>query len=160
MIQPGEVLPDSSFFIVGADGPEKLEGHQLFTGKTVVVVGLPGAFTPTCDQKHLPGFISKHEELRAKGVDQIAVVSVNDHWVMQTWQQRIDPAGSILFLGDGNAEFAAATGLGEDMSEVGYGTRLRRFALVVRDGKVVHLAVEDHRGQVDGSSVEAVLATL
>ena len=160
MIQLGEQLPDFDFFHVGDDGPEKIAGGPFFAGKKTILIGLPGAFTPTCSEKQVPSFIVRSDSLAEKGIDQIAVVSVNDHWVMQAWQKHLDPAKSLVFLGDGNAEFARMIGLDEEMLETGYGTRMRRFVMLVDDGILRNLAVEEHRGQHQQTDADAVMEWL
>lgn len=134
-IKVGDKLPNAALFRVGSDGIESFEADEFFAGRKVVVFGLPGAFTPTCTAQHLPGYIKRADEFTAKGVA-IACLSVNDAWVMKAWAKDQDAAGKVEMLADGNAEFTRAIGLDADMSARGYGTRCRRFAMIVDDGVV------------------------
>jgi len=142
-IKVGDKLPDAKLFRVGADGIESFEAKEFFEGRKVVVFGLPGAFTPTCSAQHLPGYIKRADEFTAKGVDAIGCMSVNDAWVMKAWAKDQGAAGKVEMLADGNAELTRAIGLEADMAGRGYGTRCRRFAMVVDDGVVRHIAVEE-----------------
>ena len=149
----GDRLPDVKFNHVGPDGPAQLSTDDIFKGKKVVVFGVPGAFTPTCHANHLPGFLENYEVIKAKGIDDIAVVAVNDMWVMKAWAESTGAKDKILFLSDGNADFAKATGLDADFSAVGFGIRLKRFSMIVEDGMVKTLNVETERGvNVSGAS--------
>jgi peroxiredoxin len=159
-IKVGDRLPQSTFRIMTADGPAAKTTEDLFHGRTVVLFGVPGAFTPTCHRNHLPGFLTKAGELKAKGVDAIAVVAVNDVFVMNAWAKDTGGAGVIEFLSDGNAEFAKAIGLTLDGSGFGLGTRVQRFSMVVRDGEVAILNVEDAPGKADISGAEKLLADM
>jgi peroxiredoxin len=132
---------------------------ELCAGKKVVLFAVPGAFTPTCSMQHLPGFVEKAGELKAKGVDTIACMSVNDAFVMDAWGKDRDTGDKIVMLADGNAEFATALGLTMDGSGIGFGTRAQRFALVIDDGVVTHAAIEEPM-KFEVSSAEKVLAAL
>ncbi|MEQ8166919.1 MAG: peroxiredoxin [Alphaproteobacteria bacterium] len=158
-IKVGDRVPSASFKMLGEDGMKEITTDELFKGKKVVLFALPGAFTPTCSAKHLPGFVAKAGDLKGKGVDAIACLSVNDAFVMKAWgdQQNVDD--KVLMLADGNAEFTRALGLELDASGFGMGTRAQRFAMVVDDGVVSHLAVEEG-GDFKVSSAEAVLDAL
>ncbi len=158
-IKVGDRVPSASFKMLGEDGMKEITTDELFKGKKVVLFALPGAFTPTCSAKHLPGFVAKAGDLKGKGVDAIACLSVNDAFVMKAWgdQQNVDD--KVLMLADGNAEFTRSLGLELDASGFGMGTRAQRFAMVVDDGVVSHLAVEEG-GDFKVSSAEAVLDAL
>jgi peroxiredoxin len=158
-IAVGDQIPDVKLSTMTADGPRPISSREaLGTGK-VVLFGVPGAFTPTCSDYHLPGFVLRAEDLQAKGVDTIACISVNDAFVMGAWGAAQNVGDSVLLLADGNADFAKATGLEMDGSGFGMGTRSKRFAAILQDGVVTHLAVEPGGG-LDVSSADAVLAVL
>lgn len=142
-IKAGERVPDATLFRIGDDGIETFQAKDYFAGKKVVVFGLPGAFTPTCTAQHMPGYVKRADEFFANGVDAIACLSVNDAWVMKAWAKDQGAIGKIDMLADGNGELTRAIGLDADMSARGYGTRCRRFAMVVNDGVVQTVAVED-----------------
>jgi peroxiredoxin len=139
-IQIGDTLPDATFSTMTESGPEPV-GKDFFAGKTVALFALPGAFTPTCSAKHLPGFLAKADELKAKGVDAIVCTSVNDVFVMGAWSKANDADG-ITMLADGNATFAQAVGLTMDGSKFGMGTRSQRYSMLIEDGVVKQLNVE------------------
>ena len=139
-IQIGDTLPDVPFTTMTESGPEPV-GQDFFAGKTVALFAVPGAFTPTCSAKHLPGFIEKAGELKAKGVDAIACTSVNDVFVMGAWGQSAGAEG-ITMLADGNGAFAQAVGLTMDGSKFGMGQRSQRYAMLIEDGVVKQLNVE------------------
>lgn len=159
-IAAGDRLPDVKFFVIGENGPQPLTTAEVFGGKTSVIIGVPGAFTPTCHKSHLPGFLKEADHFKEKGVDQIVVIAVNDPWVMQRWQEETDPEGKIRFLADGNAEFAKSTGLDADISAVGFGTRLKRCSMLVKDGVVDKVNIEVERGAVKLSSAETLMCQL
>ncbi|MFD2238595.1 peroxiredoxin [Aureimonas populi] len=159
-LQPGDKIPSATFRTPTADGPANITSDEIFAGKKVVLFAVPGAFTPTCSMNHLPGFIELNDELRAKGVDTIAVVSVNDVFVMKAWEKSTEAGGKILFLADGNAEFTRAAGLEADLSGAGFGTRSKRYSMLVEDGVVKSLNIEDAPGQAEKSSAHAILETL
>ncbi|WP_182084667.1 peroxiredoxin [Aureimonas sp. ME7] len=152
----GEHLPDASFRTPGEDGPATLTSGELFQGKRVVLFAVPGAFTPTCTMNHLPGFLELNDDLRAKGVDTIAVVAVNDVHVMKAWQKHTGAGDRILFLSDGNGTFAKAVGLDADLSAGGLGIRSKRYSMLVEDGVVKQLNVEPSPGQADTSSAHTL----
>ncbi|HTR83308.1 MAG TPA: peroxiredoxin [Reyranella sp.] len=139
-IQIGDTLPDMTFTTMTADGPEPI-GKDFFEGKTVALFAVPGAFTPTCSAKHLPGFLDKAAELKAKGVDAIACTSVNDVFVMGAWAKASDAEG-VTMLADGNGAFAEAVGLTMDGSKFGMGTRSQRYSMLIENGVVKQLNVE------------------
>lgn len=157
-IQQGQPLPDATLFKMGAEGPEAIPSKDLFQGKKVVLFGVPGAFTPGCSQAHLPGYVVNADEIKAKGVDTIACMAVNDAFVMDAWG-KAQNAEHLLMLSDGNAEFTKALGLEMDASKAGLGVRCQRFAMVVNDGVVSHLAVEP-KGGITVSAAESILEQL
>jgi peroxiredoxin len=159
-IKVGDQLPQGSFRVMTADGPAVKTTDDIFPGKTVVLFAVPGAFTPTCHKNHLPGFLAKAGEFKAKGVDTIAVVAANDVFVMNAWAKDTGAGDAILFLADGNADFARALELSLDGSGFGLGTRFQRFAMLVKDGVVQVLNVEDAPGKADISGAEKLLADM
>ncbi|MBZ9674147.1 peroxiredoxin [Mesorhizobium sp. ES1-1] len=158
-ISVGDKLPDATFKTMGADGAKSMSSAEIFTGKKVVLFGVPGAFTPTCSNNHLPGYLENLDAILARGVDTVAVVSVNDVHVMGAWARFTGGEGKILFLADGNGDFAKATGLDADYSGGGMGLRSKRFAMIVDDGKVTALNVETKPG-VDESGAAHILGQL
>ena len=159
-IAVGDKLPNATLKTKTSDGPVDLSTDEIFAGKKVVLFAVPGAFTPTCSMNHLPGFLDYNDELRAKGVETIAVVAVNDIFVMGAWKDAKDSGDKILFLSDGNAEFTKAIGLDIDLSVAGLGVRSKRYSMLVDDGKVTLLNVEDSPGQAEKSGAEALLEQL
>jgi glutaredoxin/glutathione-dependent peroxiredoxin len=158
-IKAGERMPAGKFKTMGDKGPQDLSTAQLFDGKRVVLFSVPGAFTPTCDAKHLPGYVEKAEQLRAKGIDTIACMAVNDVFVMNAWGKASGVAGKVLMLADGNGEYARALGLEMDGRGFGMGMRGQRFAIVVDNGVAKQVDIEAP-GQFKVSAAEAVLAQL
>jgi len=158
-IQVGDHLPQATFRVNGPDGPQAKTTDDVFKGRRVVLVGVPGAFTPACHRNHLPGFVAKREEILARGIDAIAVTSVNDIFVLNAWQQQSGAEG-IEFLADGNAEFSKAIGLEMDGSGFGLGPRSQRYAMLVDDGVVRILSVEDTPSKAEVSGAEALLKVL
>jgi peroxiredoxin len=158
-IQVGDKLPSAKFKIMQGGEMADITSEALFAGKKVVLFALPGAFTPTCSAQHLPGFVEKADEIRAKGVDTIACVSVNDAFVMDAWGKAQGVGDKVLMLADGNGDFAQALGLDFDGSGIGFGIRSQRYALVAQDGVVVKLAV-DKPMTFEVSSAEAILVDL
>ncbi len=159
-IKVGDKLPQATFRLMTADGPAPKTTDDLFKGKKVVLFAVPGAFTPTCHKNHLPGFVAKADEIKAKGVDAIMVTSTNDVFVMDAWAKATGGAGVIEFLSDGNADFAKEIGLSLDGSGFGLGTRSQRYSMIVEDGVVTALNVEDAPGKADVSGAEALLKLL
>ena len=159
-IKVGDRLPQSTFRIMTTDGPAAKTTEELFGGRNVVLFAVPGAFTPTCHRNHLPGFLGKIDEIKAKGIDAVAVVAVNDVFVMTAWAKYSGGEGKIEFLSDGNADFAKAIGLSLDGSGFGLGTRFQRFSMIVKDGVVASLAVEDSPGKAELSGADALLKEL
>ena len=158
-IKAGERMPAGKFKRMTKDGPKDMSTDELFKGKTVVLFSVPGAFTPTCDAKHLPGFVELADQIHAKGVATIACMAVNDVFVMNAWGKSAGVGDKILMLADGNGEYAKALGLELDASGYGMGTRGQRFAIIVKDGVAEHVDVEAP-GQFKVSSAEAVLGQL
>ena len=159
MIAIGEKLPAATLKTMTADGAKDLTTADVFSGKKVVLFAVPGAFTPTCSNNHLPGYLENHDAILAKGVDTIAVVAVNDHHVMGAWARFTGGEGKILFLADGNGTFTKATGLEGDLSGAGLGFRSKRFAMIVDDGKVTAVNVESKPG-VNESGAAHILGQL
>jgi peroxiredoxin len=158
-IKVGDRMPAGVFTYPGADGPQKITSEQLFAGKKVVLFSVPGAFTPTCDARHLPGFVQHAGEFKAKGVDTVACMAVNDVFVMKAWGKASAVEDKVLMLADGNGDYARALGLDFDASGFGMGVRGKRFAVVVNDGVVTGLFVEGP-GEFKVSSAEHVLSQL
>ena len=159
-IQVGDRLPAVNLKQLTADGIKDVSISELTGGRKVVLFAVPGAFTPTCSEKHLPGFVEQAEAIKAKGVDAILCVAVNDPFVVGAWEKARNVGGKVRMLSDGNAEFTRALGLDFDGSAVGLGTRSKRYAMVVDDGTVKTLLVEDAPAQAEKSSAAAILATL
>jgi peroxiredoxin len=141
-ISVGDKMPDGTLSMMTADGPGSIAAAELFGGKKVVLFSVPGAFTPTCSQKHLPGYVQKSAELKANGVDTIACISVNDVFVMDAWGKDQGAGDKVLMLADGNADYMKALGLELDASGFGMGTRGQRFSIIVNDGVVEELNIE------------------
>lgn len=158
-IKVGEKIPSVGLKTKTAEGIQDVKTDALFAGKTVVLFALPGAFTPTCSAKHLPGYVTKAADLKGKGVDAIACLSVNDAFVMDAWGKDQKVGENVMMLADGNAEFTKAVGLEMDGSGYGMGTRSKRYAMVVKDGVVKDLFVEEP-GQFEVSSADYVLGKL
>ena len=158
-IQVGDKVPSINLSIMTDSGPKPVTINELSTDKKIVLFAVPGAFTPTCSVQHLPGFLEKNKELKDKGVDTIACVSVNDPFVMKAWGEDRDVGEDVLMLSDGNGEFTSAIGLEMDGSGFGLGTRSQRYAMIIDDGVVSALNVEPGPG-LDVSSAEAILELL
>lgn len=159
-IQVGDKLPSVKLKQFTSEGLQDVDTGEFFAGKKVVLFGVPGAFTPTCSQTHLPGFVSKADELKAKGVAEVACVSVNDPFVMKAWAEQQGATGKVAMLPDGNGEFTKALGLELDGSGAGLGTRCKRFSLLAEDGVVKSLEIEEVASKVEVSGAEACLAKL
>ncbi|MBI0475117.1 peroxiredoxin [Sphingomonas sp. MA1305] len=157
-ISIGDTIPSVPLVKVTADGPDTVQSQDYFAGRTVALFAVPGAFTPTCSAKHLPGFVERRDELLAKGVDEIACTAVNDAFVMAAWAKSAGAEG-ITMLADGNAAFADAIGLAIDASRFGMGTRSARYAMLVEDGVVKQLHVEQP-GEFKVSSAEHLLTAI
>ena len=159
-IQVGDRLPAVNLKQLTADGIKDVPITELTRGKKVVLFAVPGAFTPTCSEKHLPGFVEQADAIKAKGVDQILCVAVNDPFVLSAWEKARNVGGKVTMLSDGNAEFTRAIGLDLDASGFGLGTRSKRYAMVVEDGVVKALMVEDVPTQAEKSSASAIVSAL
>ena len=159
-IAVGDSLPEATFRVLGSEGIEKLSTSDIFDGKKVVLFAVPGAFTPTCHLKHLPGFIDNAAAFKQKGVNTVACVAVNDPFVLDAWAKASGGAGKVLFLSDGNAEFTKKIGMDFDGSGIGLATRSKRYAMLVDDGVVKALSVEESPGVADVSTAEKMLAKL
>lgn len=157
-IQVGDRIPDATLKTMGPDGPKDVSTGELFNNKKVVMFAVPGAFTPGCSKAHLPGFVVHADEILGKGVDDIVCLAVNDAFVMHAWGEAQN-ADKITMVADGNAELTRKMGLEMDASGYGMGTRCRRMAMVVEDGKVTHMAIEPPGG-IKESSAEAILKVL
>lgn len=158
-IKAGDKMPAGSFKVITAEGPRDLSTDDLFSGKTVVLFSVPGAFTPTCDAKHLPGFIEHAAAFKAKGVDTIACMAVNDMFVMKAWGQSAGAGDAVLMLADGNGDYTKALELELDARGFGLGMRGQRFALIVKDGTATTVNIEAG-GEFKVSAAEHVLSQL
>lgn len=158
-IAVGDKIPDVKVQLPGLNGPEAAQTGDLLGKGTVVLFGLPGAFTPTCSDYHLPGFVVRADDLRAKGVDTIVCVSVNDAFVMKAWGELNHVNDQVLLIADGSATFTKTIGLDIDLTGGGLGVRSKRYAMILKEGVVTDLAVEETLG-LDVSSADAVLARL
>ena len=159
-IKVGDKLPDVTFTTMTDEGPQPATTAEIFDGRKVALFAVPGAFTPTCHMSHLPGFVDNADALKAKGVDMVACVSVNDIFVLNAWAESSGAADKIKFLADGNAEFTKAAGLELDASGFGMGLRSQRFSMIVNNGTVETLNVEAQAGQADASSASELLNQL
>lgn len=158
-IQAGDRLPDATLIRATPDGPDKTTAAEFFKGRTVVLFAVPGAFTPTCSVSHLPGFVENAEALKAKGVDEVACVAVNDAFVLDAWAREGAAHGKVVMLSDGNGEFTRALGLESDASAFGMGKRSKRYAMIVDDGVVRSIDVEQP-GEFKVSSADHVMGQL
>lgn len=156
-IQVGEKMPSGTLMTMTAEGPAAVQSEELFAGKKVVLFGLPGAFTPTCSAKHLPGYIDNAAALAAKGVDTIACMSVNDAFVMGAWGKDQNAGDTVMMLADGSADYAKALGLELDLTARGMGMRCTRFSLLVDDGVVKAINIEGNPGEAVASGAETML---
>jgi glutaredoxin/glutathione-dependent peroxiredoxin len=158
-IKPGDRIPPAEFFVMSPDGRKKLSSGEIFEGKKIVLFAVPGAFTGTCHKLHVPSYLHNIDAIRARGVDTIACVSVNDADVMQAWAKQAGAEGKILFLADGNGDFTRSVGLEVDLSASGMGKRSRRYSMLVDNGVVKVLNVEEKPG-VNVSGGDTILAQL
>ena len=157
-VQVGDSIPDVTLKIMGENGPEDISTADVFSGKKVVMFAVPGAFTPTCSNAHLPGFVANADKIKEKGVDTIVCISVNDAFVMDAWG-KAGNAEEIMMVGDGNCELANALGVTMDGSGFGLGARSMRYSLVAEDGKITTLNLEQG-GAYEVSSADAILEVL
>ncbi len=159
-MQVGDKVPSATLYQMTGDGPAAITTDEIFSGKKVVLFALPGAFTPTCSAQHVPGYLKNAAALRDKGVDTIACLSVNDVFVMGAWGKDQGTEGQILMLADGSADFTKAAGMELDLTARGLGVRSHRYAMVVDDGVVKALHLEENPGELGNSSAESMLAEL
>ncbi|WP_375397893.1 peroxiredoxin [uncultured Sphingomonas sp.] len=158
-VSVGDRLPSTTLIRATDNGPDSVSSEDFFSGRKVALVAVPGAFTPTCSARHLPGFVDRADEIKAKGVDEIAFTSVNDAFVMNAWAKASDAAGKVTMLADGNGEFARALGLTMDGSKFGMGERSQRYSMIVNDGIVEEINIEAP-GEFKISSAEHLLGQL
>jgi glutaredoxin/glutathione-dependent peroxiredoxin len=158
-ISVGDRIPSVTFVKATPDGPQPVSSEEFFAGRTVAIFSVPGAFTPTCSARHLPGFVEKADGLKAKGVDEIACTAVNDAFVLQAWAEQAGASGKVTMLADGNGEFAQAIGLTMDGSKFGMGTRGQRWSALVEDGVVKALNIEEP-GAFEVSSADHLLSQI
>lgn len=159
-IEVGDKLPEATFKVRTSDGLGDVTTHELAAGKKIVLFAVPGAFTPSCHNQHLPSYLEHHDALKEKGIETIACVAVNDAFVLGAWGDESRTGDKVVLLSDGNADFTRAIGMDFDGSGFGLGTRSKRYAMIVEDGVVKHLAVEDAPPQVDASKADKLLAAL
>ncbi len=159
-ISVGDKIPSATLTTMTDEGPQPVNADDFFAGRKVVMFAVPGAFTPTCHNQHLPGFVRNLDAIKAKGVDTIACLSVNDVFVMDAWAKAAGATGAVTFLADGNADFTKAMGLDLDASGFGMGTRSQRYAMVIDDGVVQALSIEPQAGQADVSGADAIMDSL
>ena len=158
-LQVGDKVPSVTLYEMGDDGPAAVNTDEFFAGRKVVLFALPGAFTPTCSAQHVPGFVNNADEIKAKGVDAIACLSTNDAFVMGAWGKGQGAGDKVQMLADGSGDFTRAAGFEFDLSERGLGVRSKRYAMVVEDGKITTLNMEDGGG-LTISSAESILEAL
>ena len=159
-IKVGDRLPNATFRVMSGEGPKPKTTDEIFKGKKVALFAIPGAFTPTCNNLHLPSFLKNADAFKTKGVDTIAVTGVNDVFVMDAWQKATGATGKIDFLADGNGEFAKAIGMDFDGAAAGLGVRSKRYSMLVEDGVVKQLNIEDAPGKCEISGGQALLAQI
>ena len=159
-MQVGDKVPSATLYHMTGDGPAAITTDEIFSGKKVVLFALPGAFTPTCSAQHVPGYLKNAAALRDKGVDTIACLSVNDVFVMGAWGKDQGSEGQIVMLADGSGDFTKAAGMELDLTARGLGVRSHRYAMVVEDGVVKALHLEENPGELGNSSAESMLAEL
>ena len=159
-IKPGDTIPEATLMIMGDAGPTPISSRDLLGGKTVVMFAVPGAFTPACSNQHLPGFVSQAEALRAKGVDSVICLAVNDVFVLDAWSRQQGAGGKVMMVSDGNGELTKKMGLELDASGLGLGLRTQRYAMLVQDGVVKQLMVEDNPARAERSGADAMLKQL
>jgi glutaredoxin/glutathione-dependent peroxiredoxin len=159
-IKVGDKLPSVTLRQVTHEGPKEVTTDEFFRGKKIALFAVPGAFTPACSQRHLPGYVDKASDIKSKGVDEVACVAVNDAAVMTAWGKDQKTEGKVTMLADGSGDFARALGLELDLTRAGLGTRSKRYSMLVDNGVVKSLNVEEQPGQVDVSSAETMLRAL
>ena len=158
-IKVGDKIPEATLKCIGPDGVIDIKVEQLFSDKKIVLFSVPGAFTPTCSAKHLPGYVEYSSDILSKGVDEIICIAVNDHFVMNAWEKDQNSKGKVTLLADGNGEYTEAMGLAMDRSNFGLGLRGKRFAMIIENNIITHLAVEEG-GEFNVSSAESILKVL
>lgn len=159
-IKIGDKIPQSSFQMMTGDGPSLVSTAEFFDNRTVVLVAVPGAFTPTCHNHHVPGYLDNLDALKDRGVDEVGIVSVNDMHVMKHWAKATGGDGKLTYLADGSGEFTKAIGLDVDLTAVGMGVRSTRYSMLVRNGIVEQLNIEENPGVADTSAAARILAQL
>ena len=159
-ISVGDRIPAAPFKQVGANGPTEWSAPDFFAGRKVVLFGVPGAFTPTCSNSHLPGFVENREAIQSRGADDIAVISVNDHHVMKAWAGFTGAQDQLTFIADGNGDFTRALGLDIDLSKGGLGSRSKRYSMIVEDGTVTAINIEENPGEAVTSGAARILEQL
>lgn len=159
-IKPGDALPEAQFTVMGPQGPQSKSTADVFKGKKVALFAVPGAYTPTCHVNHMPGFVERVGELKGKGIDTVACTAVNDVFVLDHWSKDTGADGSILMLADGNAAFAKALGLDIDLTKFGLGVRSKRYAMLVEDGVVKVLNVDEAPPVHDKSSAATLCSMI
>ena len=159
-IAVGDKLPAGTFKIPGEDGPSDITTSEVFDGKKVVLFAVPGAFTGTCTNSHVPGYLDNYDAILRRGVDTIAVLSVNDVHVMRAWSEFTDATGKLVFLADGNGDYTKALGMELDLSAGGLGVRSKRYSMIVEDGVVTSLNIEESPGQAVASGAARMLELL
>jgi glutaredoxin/glutathione-dependent peroxiredoxin len=159
-IKVGDKVPSATLRYLSPEGPKEITTDELFGGKKVALFAVPGAFTPACSQRHLPGYVDKAADLKAKGIDTVACVAVNDVFVMDAWGKNQSCGDKVMMLADGSGEFAKALGMELDMRSRGLGVRSQRYSMLVDNGTVKSLNVETQPGQVEASGADAMLKSL
>ena len=159
MINVGDAIPDATITVIDSDGQQNIAASDYFAGKKAVLFALPGAFTPTCSEAHLPGFVVHYDDIRAKGVDVVACLSVNDAFVMGAWSKDQGADGKVRMMADGSADWTRKLGLELDLTERGMGVRCQRFSMVVNDGKVEQFNLEGP-GKFEVSDAQTMLGQL
>ncbi len=159
-IKIGDKLPDATFMTMGAEGPKPLTTSEIFAGKKVALFAVPGAYTPTCHQQHMPGFVAHLDELKGKGVEQVVCTSVNDVFVMDQWGKEAGAGANILMVADGNGDFAKSIGLDIDLTGFGMGVRSKRYAMLVNDGFVEVLNIDEMPPEHDLSSAATLCSAI
>lgn len=160
MLNKGDKIPSVNLKQMTASGPADIDAAEYCKGRSVVIFALPGAFTPTCSEQHLPGFVNNADAIKAKGIDAIACLSVADFFVMDAWAKSQGVGDKVDMLSDGNGEFIKTTGTELDLSGVGLGTRSMRYVMVVKDGVIDTILVDENAGEANSSSADALLAAL
>jgi glutaredoxin/glutathione-dependent peroxiredoxin len=159
-IKPGDRLPDAKFKVMTTDGPKDITTSEVFGGKKIALFAVPGAYTPTCHKSHMPGFVERVDEIKAKGIDGVACTAVNDIFVLTNWANDTGASGKITMLADGSAEFARLIGLEADLTPFGLGVRSKRYAMLVDDGVVKVVNVEDLPPHHGVSSAETICSLI